>query len=595
MNPFTFIKTQISILDVINEYSPLKKAGLYWKGHCPFHNEKTASFTVSPHKEIFYCFGCSRGGDVVAFISAVENCTALEAVHHLAERYGITIPESILKNTTEPKTEEKKKYTDICHHFLLWSHAHLKKSSEAIRYLSGRGFTQESVNSFSLGYFPGGFESIKKLTADMQRHGILTNDLIEAGLLTAKNAQLFSPFQERIIFPIKDHLGRVCGFGGRIFKEHDQRAKYYNSRENSYFTKGSLLFGFDTAKKSIQEHKSAFLVEGYTDCIAMVQSGYPNTVATLGTACTHEHLKLLARYAEKLYLLYDGDKAGKQAMLRLTQLCWDVKIDLYVVELPPDEDPASFLQKQPSLKENVATAKDIFDFFLTSLTHNFASLTLQEKLAALKTLLETIGKVESALTQDILIKKASALIGIPFESLKQEMMHSYPKRSVYRPESPSTPNLNAQEEEPPVAQNLPITLLEKQLFCAIINDMTLLNEENGDYLSTYLPGQLKAFLTTLRTLKKTTDSFEFVHFFDTLDKKEQVYISKLLIECENSADATNFETLMIQFQKKNWKNIIHDLKQKIEVAKLNKDEKKVQMLLQEFIDLKKKLIQINAF
>ena len=170
-----------------------------------------------------------------------------------------------------------------------------------------------------------------------------------AGILSESKNALYSPFEDRIMFPITDNLGRFCGFGGRTFMPQDERPKYYNSKENNFFTKGSLIFGLNVAKRDIQHKEIVFVVEGYMDCIAMAQHGYTNTVATLGTACTLEHLKQLSRYASYVYVLYDGDAAGQSAILRLTELCWNVNMDLKVIRLPRQEDPASFLAKGKAL------------------------------------------------------------------------------------------------------------------------------------------------------------------------------------------------------------------------------------------------------
>src|SRR5579872_72411 len=251
MNLFTYLKNQISILDVIQEYTALKKAGIYWKGHCPFHHEKTASFTVSPHKEIFYCFGCHVGGDVITFIAKVENCSPMEAAKHLIDRHSIEIPEALLNNASATQGNEKNRYGEICHQVAQWCNTKLRDSAIARDYLTQRGITPASITYFSLGYFPGGLAAIKEFVSHMRDHNVLAQELVETHILAQGKTVLYSPFEERIIFPIKDQLGRNCGFGGRVFKQIDERAKYYNSRENEFFSKGTLLFGLDLAKKSI--------------------------------------------------------------------------------------------------------------------------------------------------------------------------------------------------------------------------------------------------------------------------------------------------------------------------------------------------------
>ena len=256
MNLFSFIKERISILDVINEYVTLKKTGGYHKGTCPFHHEKTASFTVSPDKQIFYCFGCHLSGDVISFIARIENCSQKDAAQLLVEKYDLQLPSNLSFETSEKNTEIKNHYFAVCKAFALWCHEQLLKNPVAQAYFKNRKFDTENFSYFTLGYFPSGNASISDLLYAMKRQSILPRDLIDAQILAEGRTTLYSPFEERLIFPIKDALGRYCGFGGRIFKEHDTRPKYYNSRENEYFIKGSLLFNLDKAKKESKKQAS---------------------------------------------------------------------------------------------------------------------------------------------------------------------------------------------------------------------------------------------------------------------------------------------------------------------------------------------------
>ncbi|MCL5875398.1 MAG: DNA primase, partial [Candidatus Dependentiae bacterium] len=493
MNIFTFIKSRVPILDVIGSYTALKKAGHYWKSPCPFHSEKTGSFTVSPHKDIFYCFGCHASGDVISFIAKIENCSPLEAARFLAERYNIELPESLNHEESGHDQEEKKRYYDLCEIVARWCHEQLLKSPSAMQYLKKRLINQQSISYFTIGYFPGGLQASKQFIHDMGKQNILIDSLVTANILMQGKNIFYSPFEERIMFPIKDHLGRFCGFGGRIFKEQDARPKYYNSHENEYFLKGSLLFGLDLAKKEIQKKETVFLVEGYTDCVAMVQHGYANTVATLGTACTIDHLKLLSRHADQLYVLYDGDAAGQQAILRLASLCWQATIDLRVVVLPNGEDPASFLGKQGDLNALVSQSKDILLFFIESLGKNFREKGLSAKLSITRKIIEALQPLDDQLKKDILLKKAADLLEIPFESLRQE------EGKVGK----HAAQVHQAEEGKKVEENIVPALevgackLEKKIFFAIMNNIQLFSKENGWYLLTFLPRPLRDILQLL--------------------------------------------------------------------------------------------------
>ncbi len=584
MNLFSFIKARVAILDVVSEYVTLRRAGGYHKGTCPFHHEKTASFTVSPDKDIFYCFGCHISGDAISFIAKIENCSQKDAAKLLAEKYNIELPQNISFELSEKHTEEKNHYFAICKAVALWCHEQLLKNPSAQAYFHKRGFGQDSFNYFTLGYFPSGNASISDLLYSMKQQSILPRDLIDAHILAEGRTTLYSPFEERLIFPIKDLLGRHCGFGGRIFKDHDTRPKYYNSRENEYFIKGSLLFNLDKAKKSIQETGKIFLVEGYTDCMAMTQQGIPNTVATLGTACTIEHLKQLARYAEHIYIVYDGDSAGKQAVLRLTELCWQVNLELKVLALPNGDDPASFFAKNGDMQSLINNAQDIFFFFIDSLGQNFISKPLNQKIQITRSFLEVIAAITDSLKKDILLQKAAKTFDIPFESLKEELERQKAPSATEAPKNiPSNTENNRTQS---------ISLLEKRIFCAIINNMELLHGEMRVRLIKYLPSPLKDILMKLKETQEKTEKVTFGIFFDTLNEYEKQYISKLLLENNEIVDGAAFDKLLEQLQKQQWKIIVRDITLQLARAKQEGNADKISLILRDLMELQNKLISV---
>lgn len=579
MNLFSYIKQHISILDVVNEYVTLKRAGGYHKGTCPFHHEKTASFTVSPDKQIFYCFGCHVSGDVISFIAKMENCSQKDAAQLLTEKYSLELPQNISFEHTEKHTEQKNHYFAVCKAVALWCHEQLLKDPSAQSYFQRRGFTPDNFSYFILGYFPSGNAAISDLLYAMKQQSILAQDLIDAHILASGRTTLYSPFEERLIFPIKDALGRFCGFGGRTFKDHDTRPKYYNSRENEYFIKGSLLFNLDKAKKSIQETGKIFLVEGYTDCMAMTQQGYFNTVATLGTACTIEHLKQLARYAEHIFVVYDGDAAGKTAVLRLTELCWQVNLELKVVMLPQGDDPASFLSNKGDLRALIAGAEDIFSYFLNTLGNNFLGKTLSQKLQTTRSFLTVIATIGDPLKTDILLQKAAKSFDIPFESLKKELEFIQEKTAP------------AEQQEPTLVKNEAesVSLLEKRIFCAIMNNMQLFVGESRLQLIRYLPSPLRDILAQLKETREKTETVTFAYFFDTLNERDKQYVSKLLLEENEIIDPVAFDKLLEQLQKKQWKSIVHTIKTQLAQAKQEGNTEKVALILQDFMELQQYL------
>lgn len=585
MNLFTYLKTKITILDVVNEYTTLKKAGLYWKGQCPFHSEKTASFTVSPHKEIYYCFGCHAGGDVISFIARIENCSQIEAAKHLVERYQIELPASLANEWNNKKADLSKHYHTICQLLTDWCHDQLNKSSSALGYLSSRAISTQSIKDFSIGYFPSGLAKVKELVTYMAKNNILVEDLLDAHILSKGKNVLFSPFEDRIIFPITDHLGRHCGFGGRIYKPNDTRPKYYNSHENEHFFKGQLLFGLDHAKREIQKNESVFLVEGYTDCIAMAQHGYRNTVATLGTACTLDHLTILSRYASQMYVLYDGDNAGTQAILRIGQLAWQASVDLKVISLPAGEDPASYLHKNKDLGQIEQKAVDIVTFYIQTLGSDFTQKPLAEKLALTRKIIDIISKLDDPLKQDILLENAAQKLALPFESLKKEL-----RRMQAAPGSQSKLNPPASIQISDPTDMGEMAPLENKIFFSIINNIMLMTNENAEFLVTYLPHPLCDILKKLQEEKSRVRSLGFIQFFEALSPEHQQFVSKTLLKAQDNVQPVVFEQLVTQLQRKHWKVIVNNIKIKLEAAKKMGNETEIAHIMHDFSQLRKKII-----
>ncbi len=571
MNLFSYIKQRVPILNVVGDYTTLKKAGLYWKGCCPFHHERTASFTVSPHKEIFYCFGCHEGGDVISFIAKVEHCTALEAARHLVERHSIALPEEISWDKKTENYDAKKSYYKTCNVFSSWCQAQLSKNSIAQSYLLDRHLTQESIKSFSLGYCS---TDVRSLLTFAQKEGILAQNFIDAHIIKEGKMGLYNTFDERIIFPIHDHLGNTVGFGGRVFKPGDERAKYYNSQDHAYFNKGTLLFGLDKAKKSIAKEEAVFLVEGYTDLIMMHQHGYTNSVATLGTSCTPDHLKQLAHYAEKLYVMYDGDSAGQNAIMRLAELCWEVSIDPYVLVLPKDDDPASYLIKQGTLNEPLIQAHDIFSYVVNHLSQDFRSKSLQGKLTITNRILELIGSLKDPLKRDLLLQQASEAFLVPLETLNKSIPQQKSHQEHLKPQG--EPKLSA-------------TPLEKKLFSGILSNKEAITQEDEVLLGLLLDTPLKKVFDAW-SASKSNEGTDLIALFERLDEDGKAFISQCIAH-EEPADTYLLDPAhLTQIYKKQWKKKVHDVKLRIEEAEKRGERNQVAQLLTDLNALKTKML-----
>jgi len=572
MNLFIFIKERLNIIDIIKDYLVLKRTGIYYKGSCPFHHEKDASFTVSPHKGIFYCFGCHANGDLISFIAQIEGCSQLEAAKLIIDKYNLEVPAELLALSKElfADGEQKNRYYQLCQTVADWLTQELARNQQAQDYITQRNVNGNIQKHFEIGYFPPG--NIKSLQRFLQKNGFLVKDLIENHIVIDGPNGIYSPFEDRILFPIFDHLGRCCGFGGRIFKPADERAKYYNSRENDFFNKGKILFGLHHAKRSIQQNKAAFLVEGYFDCIAMAQHGYPHAVATLGTACSSEHLKILAHYAETVYVIFDGDNAGLQAMLRLTQLCWHVNINIRIICLPKNEDPASFLGDGGNLAPYVAQARDIFDFFIAHAGNTFKQQSLRGKLSIVHELLEIINTIDDRLKQTILLKNAAEKLEVPYEVLVREKTAQ--KKII--------PKNNDTLESPSKNVRAPI---ENKFFMLIIERPVLFERTDVILLIELLPVQLQQILNTYKNL--ATKSWTVL--MDAISTTDKQFACELAVTYGTIADEEP-ELIIASAMRYYWKNLNQMIKGKIAQAHEQYNPDEIARLLEHLQELKKKMV-----
>jgi DNA primase len=607
MSIFSLVKSKISILDVALEYVKLKQIGGYWKGSCPLHNETDASFTVSPDKQIFYCFGCHAGGDVIAFVEKIENLSPIQAVNHLVDKYNIELPEDIKTDFTKSWTK-KEQFFNICNEVAILCYDNLQKNSMAKSYIEQRGFGSEEQKRFMIGYFPcsqgfnqSGSRSLNIFIKELSKKNILVQDLIETGIIfqngLSKHDSIYSPFEDRIIFPIKDVLGRCCGFGGRVFRQNDERAKYYNSKESDLFLKGKLLFGLDLAKREMQTQNKAFLVEGYTDCVAMVKHGYKNTVATLGTACTVEHLKILSRYINTLFVLYDGDNAGQNAILRLTKLCWDVSLELQIIKLPSNQDPASFLNSGGSIDTLIETSCDIFTFFVGSLGQKFWGKTLLEKMELCDKIIKVVSKIDDNFKRDILLQKAAHVMQTPFESLQLMVRKQKNKNEVKEKKQ-----LDKNDEKKLVNNKYKDILpLESKIVSIVVSG--IVNNKNLNIEDDLLPYFSEFTRSILEKVKKFDNKGDksgevfdkLLHCFDDVDDRDWI-IKNSFDVCNYDEDGASsicelLEKLVFRFRKNKWRNIVQDMKQKIFEAKMTNDKDKLQQLLHSFSSLKQEMKQ----
>jgi DNA primase len=411
------------IVDVISDYVQLKKGGANYKGLCPFHSEKTPSFTVSPAKHLYYCFGCQASGNVIGFLMRYENLSFPEAVRHLAARYSVPVsddPAPQQQVAVEPLYRLHQAAATFFHHCLL----HDPASQQARAYCRRRQITSDTVARFCLGYAPASWDALSR---EMQRQAFSQDVLLRSGLVTARESRsgTYDRFRNRLIFPIYDRLGRPVAFGGRLLEgtETIPAPKYLNSPDTAIFHKGQILYGFHLAKQTIRQEGRVLLVEGYTDVIACHRQGVMQTVGTLGTALTERHVEMLKGLAKEVILVFDSDTAGGSATERGIELLLGAGIRVRVVTLPEGEDPDSFLQQHegPELLRRVDTAMTFVEYQLARAQRLYDLQTPAGRADCVSRILPLLAKVENQVERWGYVTLLAEKIGVPIEVIQRQM------------------------------------------------------------------------------------------------------------------------------------------------------------------------------
>ena len=413
------------IYDVVKDYVNLKRAGVNYKGNCPFHDEKTPSFVVSPAKGIYKCFGCGAAGNSVKFVMEHEKVSFPEALKILAKKYHIEIVEEEL---TEEKIQEKQTIDSL---FIVTEYAknffkkQLYESDEgkiiALSYFKERGFSDDIIKKFELGWSPQLRDAFTKTAL---QNGYKLDFLTQAGLTIAKeNDYKFDRFAERVIFPIHTLSGKVIAFGGRTLKADKKIAKYLNSPESEIYRKSKILYGIYFAKNAIVKHDKCYMVEGYTDVISMYQAGIENVTASSGTSLTVEQIKLVRRFTKNLTIIYDGDSAGIKASLRGIDLALTEEMNVRIIALPEGEDPDSFAKKHSTeeIEKYISENEEDFIRFKVNLFAEEAKNDPIKRAQLIKNIVKSISVIPDKILRGEYIHVVSAQLGVSEEALYSEI------------------------------------------------------------------------------------------------------------------------------------------------------------------------------
>lgn len=422
------VRLRSDIVDTISEYVRLQRKGKNYLGLCPFHSEKTPSFTVTPDKQIFYCFGCHTGGNVFSFLMKKENWNFVETVENLAQKHGIVLPEKELSPREREQQTRRRRWEEIhdwatgyFHEVLL----HKPEGEPGRQYFEKRGITEETIKSFRLGYAPDRWDGLLEA---LGRRGVKPQELADAGLAIEREHSeakaspgFYDRFRKRVIFSILDPRQRTIAFGGRVLD--DSTPKYLNSPETAFFNKGHHLYGMHRAHQGIREEGFALLAEGYMDVIALQKAGFGNAVASLGTALTRDQAKLLRRYTGRIVIVYDSDQAGIQATLRAGEILRDIGFRVDVLSLVGAKDPDEYLQTH-GVEEfrkalNAAEPYVQFKYHIRVKTHPPQSAP--EKRELVSELAPDIIKVQSPVEREGYERFLSLELGLTLEAVQQEI------------------------------------------------------------------------------------------------------------------------------------------------------------------------------
>src|SRR6195256_187564 len=417
-NTIQQILGRLDIIGVVGSFVKLKKRGTNYIGLCPFHNEKTPSFTVSPSKEIYKCFGCGRSGNTISFLMEHEKYSYAEALRWLAAKYNVEIEEKELSPELRQQQQVAESLYIINGFAQKYFHDILFNNEEGqdvgLSYLKERGFREDVIRKFQLGYSPEQRDAFAKAALANKYNPDL---LLKTGLVVNRNDQLQDNYRGRIIFPVHNHSGKIIGFGARVIKTNDKSPKYINTPENEIYIKSKILYGTYFARQAIDKNDECLLVEGYTDVISLHQAGVENVVASGGTSLTQDQLRLIKKYTNNLTIIYDGDSAGIKAALRGLDLALEEALNVKLVLIPDNEDPDSYVNKvgTTAFKQFVADNKKDFILFQLEVMLKDAGNDSNKKAVVVNQVAETISKInkiEDFTKQQDYIKRCAAILRI---------------------------------------------------------------------------------------------------------------------------------------------------------------------------------------
>ena len=528
------VREAVDMVEIISSYVPLKKRGQNYWGCCPFHGEKTPSFSVNPGKNMFYCFGCHEGGDIFKFIMKIENCGFMDALKLLAARYGIPVPEKQKTSAEIKREKQRESIADANSLAARFFQACLLKTAygkPALAYLAGRGITADIIERFSIGYALNNFSA---LLISLGKRGCTASLLEAAGLVAKGRNGYYDKFRNRVMIPIKDPRGRIVGFGGRVLD--NSTPKYLNTSETQWFNKRRLLFGLDIAAKSIRQSRQAIIVEGYMDAISLHAAGIDNVVASMGTAFAEEQAKLLKRLADEVIFCYDSDNAGRNASVRAVSIARRAGLKVRIAGVPEGKDPDEFVRHRgkEAFAEVIKNAENGIDFQIDETLQQNNIATLAGKVEAVSNilpfLLECKSEIEAAEHIKRLAQRLTIDEGLIGEEYRKSLRSGGVKREVQMPVSVPGENVGVGQQAEELLLGI---LLEQPHLCADCDEVIKLTGFTNKALE-----QLYAKLVQL------DDDVSIDKLNDNLDDAAQSALARILAHTLPEGGSEQLEQLL---------------------------------------------------
>ena len=510
------IRDRTDIVAVISEHVVLKKSGKNFKGLCPFHSEKTPSFSVSPEKRIYHCFGCGTGGNVFKFLMEIQNISFPDAIKHLAERTGIPLPRNASGHHPDPKQKERDALRKLNESATRYFQSLLKNPEgglNARNYLSSRHFDSGILDKYRIGWSAPTWRGL--LNHVQQKSSVTMERLVQSGLVIQKEdgSNVYDRFRGRVIFPIKDLHGNIIGFGGRAIAEEDQ-PKYLNSPETLLYQKSETLFGIDQAKHAIRRENQVILVEGYFDQMRAVQHGIDHVVATCGTALTAKQAGILRNHAETAILAFDSDPAGRSAAGKGFDILLEHGLNVKIVVLPEGQDPDSFIHEQGADKflEKIRCAKPFIESYIDALVQETPGKTPADRVKMANQILPLLAKIQNNVERTAWLEKFTDITGIDDLAFLKELKKAFSQNQtrLAETENDSVSLLNLEKHL------VQLILSDKETACAILQELD--------------PGEFSdpALRTIAQTCRQKIDAGEDLRLDQLLDQTEDPGIKNIL-------------------------------------------------------------------